>query len=172
MNKKLFIALVTLGFAMGCHGQLPPTNSVVTLGGIVPPPPTGSTWLGCVSGQPACTFVFGRAVLPAGTSTCPQASGGAYTPLNAAVPAATLSYTDNTVSGLTVCYEGQTLQAGNVSQPSNTVGPFAVPASPLAPSVTGQTSTAGLVKPALSPDTHPALAQLNAPNLTARVTWR
>ena len=163
MNKKAsLLALVMLCCTLGCHSQVTPTNSVVTLGGTVPAP--SGTWLGCVAGQPACTFVFSRALVTG--ATCPPATGSTYTPLNLSSPATTLAYTDNTVSGLTACYIGQILQAGNVSQPSNTAGPFVVPASPLAPSVVGQTSTAGLVKPALLPDTRPVLAVLH---LTARI---
>ena len=167
MNRKAVFACVMLCFALGCRGQLPPTTSQVTLGGAVPS--AGGGWLGCGAGQSACTFVFSRAAVTG--ATCPAATGGVYAPLNSAAPATSLAYVDPTVG--TFCYVAQTLQSSNVSVPSNTVGPFTVLASPLAPAITGQTTTASLVRPALAPpNPYPVLASLGAPRLEARVINR
>lgn len=116
-----------LGFgALGCHGQLPPTNRVVNLSWSTPA--AGSGWAGCGSGQPVCTYVISRA--PASGGICPATTGTAYTPLNASSPATGLTYTDAAAGGLTVCYVAQTLQSGAVSIASNSTGPLTVPGNP------------------------------------------
>ena len=134
--KKVLIA-VAAAFAFisaGCHGQVPPTVHSVT---ITVTPPSGCT---------GCTYVISRA--PASGSTCPVTTGTNYAPLNSSSPMTGTIYVDPNAAGLDVCYIGQTLEAGAVSQPSNTVGPFAVAANPLAPSLNGtQAMAAPQVKP-------------------------
>lgn len=147
--KKVLIA-VAAAFAFisaGCHGQVPPTVHSVT---ITVTPPAGCT---------GCTFVISRA--PVSGSACPTSTGTAYTPLNQSSPLTGTSYVDSTSAGLDVCYIGQTLEGGAVSQPSNTVGPFAVAANPSAPSLNGTQATA-------APQVKP-IGDAAKPELVARV---
>lgn len=130
---SLFI-LVALVMVNGCHAQVAPTNTVVVLTW-TQPSPSGS-WSGCTASSP-CTYVISRASSVAGA--CPATTGTNYTPLNQSSPASGLTYTDMSVSGSTLCYIAQTLQSGLVSMPSNTAGPFVIPANPVAPAITGAT---------------------------------
>ena len=129
---KRILVLATLAIAaIGCHGQLPPTQHTVTL---------TITPQGCGTGTPTCTYVASKDVLTAGTLTCPAPTGTNYTPINASSPATTTTFVDTTSAGETVCEVAQTLQSGAVSPASNTVGPFVVLPNPLAPSITGQSA--------------------------------
>jgi hypothetical protein len=135
----LFAIALAAGALTACHAQLPPTTHSVSLTWTAPTSPA------CNTASP-CTYVISRAT---GT-TCPAVNliTPNYTPLNSSSPVSALSYTDTAAAGLTVCYIAQTLQGGAVSQPSNTAGPFVVPASPGAPSTPNGT-VADMVQPAL-----------------------
>jgi hypothetical protein len=148
--------------SVGCgHAQVTPTNHRVDLSWGAPA--ASGSWAGCTTAAP-CTYVASRITLASGVTTCPAANVSTpnYTPLNTASPAAGLTYADTSASGLTVCYIVQTEQASAVSGPSNVSGPFAVPASPLAPSLSGNPIVAE-VEPV--PQGNSA-----APTLTARLT--
>ena len=133
-----FLAWVSVGCA---HGQVKPTAFQVDLSWTVPA--ASGSWAGCTTAAP-CTYVASRIALAAGATTCPAANVATpnYVPLNTASPTTSASFDDTTAVGLTVCYIVQTEQGTAVSQPSNVAGPFAVPASPLAPSLTGNQTVA------------------------------
>lgn len=143
----LLLMIAALGFvAEGCHAQVPPTNYQVALSWTAPA-------TSCTTATP-CTYVLSRAVLAAGTVSCPQTSGTAFTPLNLATPVSTLTYNDAAASGETVCYIVQTewtaasagcsTAAPCFSLPSNTAGPFVLPGTPQAPTLTGTQQVAAL----------------------------
>lgn len=138
-----FAAYIALGWlSVGCgHAQVKPTAFQVSLSWTAPS--ASGSWAGCTAGAP-CTYVASRITLTAGTSTCPAANVGTpnYTPLNTASPVSAAVYLDTTAVGSTVCYIVQTEQGSAVSQPSNVAGPFVVPASPLAPSLSGNQTVA------------------------------
>lgn len=126
MKLKIFVFVAAVFAVIGCHAQVPPTNRTVTL-----------TWTApttCTTAAP-CTFVISRATLAAGTTTCPTTLTTNYTPLNQSAPTSALEYVDPSAAGTLDCYIAQTLQAGGVSQPSNTAGPVSVPTNPVAPSL-------------------------------------
>jgi hypothetical protein len=137
--KKLLLLLPFLALT-ACHAQLPPTTHSVALTWTAPTSPA------CTTGSP-CTYVLSR-ISVSGTGPCPAVNVTTpnYSPLNSANPVSTLSYTDTSAAGTTACYIAQTLQGGAVSQPSNTAGPFVVPASPGAPSTPNGT-VADLIQP-------------------------
>lgn len=127
--KKFALALLFAAAAVGCKSgaQVPPTSHTVT---ITITPPSGATGL---------SYVVSRAV---GAATCPtpNVTTPNYTPLNQSNPMSGTTFVDSGVAGQTVCYIAQSVVGGAVSQPSNTAGPFAVPANPTAPSIGGQTA--------------------------------
>lgn len=160
---KRLLASLFLFASIGCaHSQVKPTAFQVDL--TFTAPVASGSWLGCGTGQPTCAYVASRITLPSGTTTCPAANVSTpnYVPLNSATPVSTLSYVDTTATGLTVAYIVQTEQAGAVSLPSNCAGPFVLPASPLAPSLTGNQTVAEMMP---VPSGNSA-----APVLTAKLT--
>ena len=130
----------------------------------VPPPSSPGITLtctmpaSCTASNPACTFVFARAVCGS-ASTCPANTAGNtnFTALNASAPTASCSYTDSTPpSGQLVIYTASTIQSGLTSQPSspsNNGTPTSVPVQPTAPS-----SLAGTSQAALAPPVSPSVA--------------
>lgn len=133
-----FLAWVSVGCA---HSQVKPTAFQVDLSWTAAV--ASGSWPGCSPASP-CVYVVSRLTLAAGKTACDPVNVATpnYTPLNAATPAAGASYADTSATGLTACYTVQTEQGSAVSGPSNVAGPFAVPASPLAPSLTGNQTVA------------------------------
>jgi hypothetical protein len=133
MRKLLFLlgsllAGVVIGsLSVGCaHAQVTPTKAkTVFLTWTAPTNPA------CNATNP-CTYDVSRIALPAGTATCPAVNVATpnYGPLNSANPVSTQAYPDTAATGLTACYTVQTVQGGQIGQPSNTAGPFIVPAVP------------------------------------------
>ena len=156
----LFALALAAGALTACHAQLPPTTHSVALTWTAPTSPA------CNAAAP-CTYVISRAT---GTSTCPAVNLTTpnYAPLNSSSPVSALTFTDTAAAGLTVCYIAQTLQGGAVSQPSNTAGPFVVPASPGAPSTPNGT-VADMVQPALPVPTQGQDAPKTVAKLEGRV---
>lgn len=167
--KSLRLALTAASFlllgwlSVGCgHAQVKPTSFQVSLSWTAPAASGG--WAGCTTASP-CSYVASRITLASGVTACPAANVSTpnYTPLNTASPSTSASFNDTTAVGLNVCYVVQTEQGTAVSQPSNVAGPFVVPASPLAPSLTGNQTTAE-VKPFVAPS-----GTADAPVLSARL---
>jgi hypothetical protein len=166
----LFAMCVLLGWlSIGCsQAQVAPTGFKVNLSWTAP--------AGCTTASP-CTFVASRITLAAGVTSCPAVNTATpnYAPLNAASPSTGTTFADTTAPGLNVCYIAQTEQGGQVSAPSNVVGPFAVPASPLAPSLTGNQAVAEMncsvcrFEPPLNTDVIVAEA-IDAPAITGTLT--
>lgn len=157
-----YLALAIFAMSLGCgHAQIKPTSYRVDLTWTAPV--ASGSWTGCTTAAP-CTYVASRITLASGATTCPAANAATpnYTPLNSLSPVAAVSYTDTTAVGLTVCYLVQTEQGSAVSNPSNLAGPFLVPASPLAPSLSGN-QTVAEVMPVPSGNSA-------APILTAKLT--
>lgn len=149
--------------AVGCgHAQVTPTSYQVDLAWVAPV--ASGSWLGCGTGQPACSYVMSRLTVAAGATACPAVnlSTPNYAPLNTATPAAGLTFVDTGAVGTTACYIVQTLQGTAVSNPSNVAGPLVVPASPLAPTLSAPTAVAD-AKPLAVP------TGKDAPVLTATV---
>ncbi len=156
-------------FAVGCRAQLPPTTWQVAVTWQAPQPT--SSWAGCGTGQPVCTYAVSRILVSSGT-TCPAPSGGNYTLVgNVNV----LSLQDATVTpGTSYCYLVQTQQVippatqPATSSPSNTTF-IAVPANPgppTAPSLTPSTQstqTGSVEKPMPEPTSAVAGKPSSAP---------
>ena len=150
-----------LAVSAGCQVPAPSKGANVNLTWTAPA--AGSNWAGCTTSSP-CLYAVYRA---AGT-TCPATTSTAWTEITtpATRPSGT-TYQDTTASGLTACYNVETVQASQNSAPSNTAGPLAVPGVPLAPAL-GTPTAAALVKPALPND--PQMASNTAPtSLVAKV---
>lgn len=127
--KKIAIVLVCAFATVGatCHGQVPPTSHTVTL--TITPPANSSSY----------TYVISRAEVSGASCPAPNVQTPNYTPLNASNPISGTSYVDAGAAGTTVCYIAQSVVGGAVSVPSNTAGPFTVPANPTAPGIGGGT---------------------------------
>lgn len=134
----LFLGWISVGCG---HAQVKPTAFQVDLSWTAAV--ASGSWPGCSPASP-CVYVVSRLTLAAGKTTCDPVNVATpnYTPLNTATPAAGASYADTSATGLTACYTVQTEQGSAVSQPSNVAGPFMVPASPLAPSLSGNQTVA------------------------------
>lgn len=142
----LFLMAMAAGALTACHAQAPPTTHSVALTWTAPA--NTSTWTtpcGTATGDAACTYLVSRIVVAAGTSTCPtpNVTTPNYTVLNTSSPASGTTYTDTAAMGETVCYVVQTEQSSTIGQPSNTAGPFVVPAQPGAPTIGGNVAQVG-----------------------------
>lgn len=168
--KKLIVALLGIVVAgVGCHGQVPPTNHVVNLSWKAAQ--ASGSWTGCVSSAP-CSYIVSRATLAVGTTFCPTPSVTApnYTPLNDKTPTSALTYSDPSVSGLTVCYVVQTQQGTAISSPSDPTSVLVVPPNPLAPVI--QTPQVAEHKTVGFPAPTPQLASASPTGLNARIGTR
>lgn len=148
MKRKLAaLAILALGFA-GCHAQVPPasTGYEVIVTGQVPQP--AGNWAGCGAGQPQCTYaVYAETIT--GTTCDPTTSKNYQEITNPAARPTTPSFTDSLTTGLTRCYDMETVQSGANSAPSNVAGPVVSPGIPLAPALNTPTpQEAMLDKPA------------------------
>jgi hypothetical protein len=138
-----------LGFALaallGCAhagAQVPPASTeVVNLTWQAPSAAAG--WQGCTASAPCSYAIYSS-----------QASGGTCKPLTdsswheittpASRPTGS-TFTDN-APGTSPCYNAETIQNGANSAASNTAGPIAIPATPLAPTL-GNPAAAGIPVP-------------------------
>lgn len=131
--KRIFATLTILALALaaGCHAQVPPASPGYNVNlTATAPVPTGN-WAGCTASAP-CTY----AVYRAAGATCPVTSSTAWSEItNAASRPSTPAFTDTTATGLTACYDMETVQSGQNSAPSNVAGPVIVPGIPLAPTL-------------------------------------
>lgn len=157
--KRLFpLLLIVVAFGCKSGAQIPPTSHSVTL-----------TWTGpCTAGQTAsqCGYVISSAVISG--SSCPATTGTNYTPIQSqSAPLTATTYTDTSVTGKTVCYVAQTIEGGAVSNPSNTAGPFTVPANPTAPALNGTQASIEQHKADSLPAPDPQIAKVE--NLKAFV---
>jgi hypothetical protein len=143
MRKQgsFFVALLFGVLAVGCgHAQLPPTQHTVVLN-------WGATTSG---GTSPYKYVMSRYTLvSADNGKCPVVNTATpnYGPLNSASPVASLTYTDTSASGLTVCYTVQAVDSATpqaTSGPSNVAGPFTVPTVPGTPVTLGGALTSSL----------------------------
>lgn len=150
MKKFLFPALLAL-VAAGCHGQIPPpTTHVVNL--------TITAPAGCTSSSP-CTYAIYRC--SASATACADTTNTAWAEItNSANRISGTSYTDSSAAGLTAFYAAAAYQGAGHSGASNIVGPFVVPASPLAPIVNGSTAQAKEPLQAIDPGS-PQVATLD-----------
>lgn len=149
---RRFIALCALAVALaGCsHAQLPPSTGYNVQWTVTIPAASGG-WLGCGTGQPACSIVVSTLTVPAGTATCPASTGSNYTPQQTAATAISgTTWTQDSTTGLTMCAVAQLVQAQAVSAASVASSPVTSPALPLAPSVSGTQQSAAL-DPQLQP---------------------
>lgn len=172
--KKIFVAslLVALGMTTGltaCHGQVPPASNGynVNLSWNLPVP-TGN-WLGCISGQPTCSYAVFRCVGTA--AACANTSGANWLEItNPASRPTTLAFTDPNATGLSVNYDVETEQSGANSGPSNIVS-VAVPGIPLAPALNQPTTLSASLAPASNPNMPVLAMNGHAPmNLRANMT--
>ena len=166
--KKIFTAalLIVLGMATGitaCHGQVPPASTGYNVDlSWIPPVPTGN-WVGCTASL-TCSYAVYAETIASGASCDPTTSANYKEITNPASRPTGDTYVDTNATGLTRCYDVETVQSGANSGPSN-VATIAVPGVPLAPSLAPPaTVTTDLVKPALPFDgPSPTLAKRPAP---------
>lgn len=166
---RIALSLVFGILAVGCHAQMPPTVHSVDLTYLAPVPVSGGLWQTPCGTAAPCTYVMSRITVTNGTPGCPLPSATAvYTPLNSSTPATGLAYTDSGVSGITACYLVQAIQLGTTGNPSNTAGPFVVPANPGAPTL-GAGTVAEIEQPALPPTADTQVASELTPVLRGHV---
>ena len=156
MKRKIQILALLLAGIAGCHAQVPPASpgySVVLSG--TPPVPSGS-WAGCTVSAP-CTYAFYAETIT--SSACDPTSSGNYKEIS--TPTArptTVNFTDQNTTGLTKCYDVETIQGSQNSAPSNIAGPVVSPGIPLAPALSTPAPTIADAEKPASPGVKPALA--------------
>ena len=134
--KNIFAAIalvVTLSLATGCHAQVPPaSNGYKVVLTATAPLPSGN-WAGCTTSAP-CTYAFYAETITG--TTCDLTTSTNYKEItNPAARPSTPNFTDANTTGLTRCYDAETVQAGANSGPSNVAGPIVSPGIPLAPAL-------------------------------------
>ena len=149
MNRSIAaLAILALGLTAGCHAQIPPASAGSNVVLTATAPAASGNWAGCTTGAP-CTYAFYAEVI-AGT-TCDATTSANYREITTLIARpSTPNFTDQNTTGLTKCYDVETVQASQNSGPSNIVGPVVSPGIPLAPALATPTpTTAELEKPAL-----------------------
>ena len=144
------LAILALGVSIGCHAQVPPaSNGYKVVLTATAPLPSGN-WLGCGTGQPQCTYAFYAETV---TGSCDPTTSANYKEItNPASRPTTPNFTDANTTGLTRCYDVETVQGVQNSAPSNVAGPVVSPGIPLAPALQTPTpQSAELVLPNASP---------------------
>ena len=148
MKRILFAALsiLALGISAGCHAQVPPPSKGSNVALTWTAPVAGGSWAGCTIASPCVYAVYAEAV---SGLTCDPTTSANYKEITSAStrPSGT-SFTDTAASGLTKCYDVETVQGSQNSGPSNVAGPIVAPGAPLAPAL-GTPSLADVVRPAL-----------------------
>ncbi len=172
VTLPLAIAIISVLFTLGCRAQVPPaSNGYKVVLTATAPLPSGN-WLGCVTGQPTCTYAVYAETIASGTS-CDSTTSTNYKEItNPASRPTSPSFTDANTTGLTRCYDMETVQGTENSAPSNVAGPIISPGVPLAPTLAVPVpQSAEVVKPILQPETTPLLlSKLSAPmNLQIKV---
>ena len=125
------LAILALALAVGCHAQVPPASPGYNVNLTATAPVATGNWAGCTASAP-CTY----AVYRAAGATCPVTTSTAWSEItNPASRPSTPAFTDTTATGLTACYDMETVQSGQNSAPSNVAGPVIVPGIPLAPTL-------------------------------------
>jgi hypothetical protein len=145
-SKIQIIALLAVAVA-GCHAQVPPASNGYSVPLTATAPVAAGNWAGCTTSAP-CTYAFYAETV---SGACDPTTSANYkeitTPTNRP---ATPNFTDSPTTGLTRCYDVETVQGAENSGPSNVAGPVVSPGIPLAPALaTPTTQAAELEKPAM-----------------------
>lgn len=160
--KISYLAFAILGALAlsACHGntQVPPASPGynVVLTASLPAAPNSCT----TTPASPCTFAFYAETIAAGASCDPTTSANYKEITNPASRPTTLTFTDANTTGLTRCYNAETVQAGANSAPSNTaqvVSPGVPSQLTLAPNAV----VAALEKPLSAPEPQQATMASN-----------
>lgn len=166
--NRILAALAILAFAPLVACQVPPASPGYNVVLTATAPVASGNWAGCTTSAP-CTYAFYAETITG--TTCDATTSTNYKEITTptARPSAP-TFTDTVSTGLTRCYNVETVQATANSGPSNTAGPVAVPGIPLAPALTTpSTVIAAMDKPNL-PSPSPIPAKFPAPmGLVARL---
>jgi len=174
MNRK-FAALVilALGFAAGCHAQVPPASPGYQVVLTATAPVASGNWAGCTTSN-SCVYAFYAETITG--STCDPTTSANYKEIT--TPTArpsTPTFTDANTTGLTRCYDVETVQSVQNSAPSNVAGPVVSPGIPLAPALQTPTpSVSEVVNPVLqnSPPASQLAKKLPPPSGLAAIAKR
>jgi hypothetical protein len=147
-HKLAALAILALGFA-GCHAQVPPASAGYEVVLTATAPVASGNWAGCGTGQPQCTYAFYGETITG--TTCDPSTSTNYKEITTPTARPTTSnFIDQNTTGLTKCYDVETVQSGGNSAPSVVAGPVVSPGIPVAPTLAPPVSqVATLEKPAL-----------------------
>ena len=167
--KRTLAALALLGFGfIGCHAQVPPASSGYAVVLTATAPVASGNWAGCTAAAP-CTYAFYAETITG--AACDATTSANYKEIT--TPSArpsTPNFTDANTTGLTRCYDVETVQGSANSGPSNVAGPVVSPGVPLAPSLnTPVPQSALLDRQSLPQSADKQMAANVALNLRARL---
>ncbi len=168
--NRILAALAILAFAPLVACQVPPASPGYNVVLTATAPVASGNWAGCTTSAP-CTYAFYAETLATGTGSCDPTTSTNYHEITTptARPSAP-TFTDTVSTGLTRCYNVETVQATANSGPSNTAGPVAVPGIPLAPALTTPSTVIAAMDKPEPTASQPVLAKLTAPEeLMARL---
>jgi hypothetical protein len=154
MNRRFAaLAILALGLGAGCRAQVPPASNGYKVTLTATAPVASGNWAGCTVSAP-CTYAFYAETV---TGACDPTTSTNYKEIT--TPTArpsTPNFTDPNTTGLTRCYDVETVQGAENSGPSNVAGPVVSPGVPLAPALATPTpQSAEVVNPVL-PNAAPA----------------
>jgi hypothetical protein len=138
IRKFAALAVLALGFAAGCHAQVPPASPGYQVVITATAPVASGNWAGCTTSAP-CTYAFYAETIT-GTSCDPTTSTN-YKEITTATSGqpnsrpSTPNFVDPNTTGLTRCYDVETVQGAENSGPSNVAGPIVSAGVPLAPAL-------------------------------------
>jgi len=155
--KQFAIGLVLALLAVGCHGQVPPASPGYQVNLSWTPAAASGNWAGCTTSSP-CVYALYAEILAADVSACDPTTSGNYKEITTPTtrPSGS-SYVDPNTTGLTKCYDVETVQAGQNSGPSNIAGPAVSPGIPLAPALATPAPTVAMLEKPTLPTANPIL---------------
>jgi len=147
------LAILALGLGAGCRAQVPPASNGYKVTLTATAPVASGNWAGCTTSAP-CTYAFYAETIT-GTSCDPTTSTNYKEITTPTARPSTPAFTDPNTTGLTRCYDVETVQGAENSGPSNVAGPVVSPGVPLAPALQTPTpQSASLERPSL-PQSNP-----------------
>jgi len=161
MKRKIQIAALLAALVVGCHGQVPPASPGYEVIITASAPVASGNWGGCTASAP-CTYAFYAETISG--ASCDPTSSTNYKEITTATSGqpnsrpSTPNFADANTTGLTRCYDVETIQGSQNSAPSNVAGPIVSPGIPLPPVLSTPIPQVAELNPSASPGAKPAPA--------------
>ena len=108
--KQFVIGVMLVLLAVGCHSQVPPAPPGYQVNLSWTPAAASGNWAGCTTGSP-CVYAVYAETLATGVSSCDPTTSTNYKEITtSATRPSGSSYVDPNTTGLTKCYDVETVR--------------------------------------------------------------